>query len=251
MENKIVFVAREGLAIRNIGGQFTTFSGAGSVTAVLEGLKATLATIPTNVEGLAQEFITVYLPDIMNGLLSNSIGLYLRTGKTSSGRVIDQAELNLYVEVFNMLTERSLNVRLYNVKFVSKDDTVTKTLIKNTWAVLDREERKLLMSARVNAGAMVGVGAQVNTQQPSPEMIAMQQQMAMMQQMMQGVMSMLGGQMTNGQMPAMTPAMPTATTTATTTPDLGQPTALDINLGATTATATTETPAVAEYEPEF
>ena len=33
--------------------------------------------------------------------------------------------------------------------------------------------------------AGIGVAPQVTTQQPSPEMIAMQQQMAMMQQMMQ------------------------------------------------------------------
>lgn len=250
MEKKIVFVVREGLAVRNMDGQFTTFNGVGSVTAVLEGLKATLATIPTNAEGLAQDFVTIYVPDVMNGLLSNSIGLYLRNGKTASGKVIDKAELDLYVEVFNMFAERNFNVRPYNLKFVAKDDAVTKALIKNTWASLDREERRIMLAGRAGLG-QASAQPQVGTQQPSPEMIAMQQQMAMMQQMMQGVMSMLGGQMTNAQMPAMTPAMPTATTTATTTPDLGQPTALDINLGATTATATTETPAVAEYEPEF
>ena len=264
MEKKIVFVVREGLAVRNMDGQFTTFNGVGSVTAVLEGLKATLATIPTNAEGLAQDFVTIYVPDVMNGLLSNSIGLYLRNGKTASGKVIDKAELDLYVEVFNMFAERNFNVRPYNLKFVAKDDAVTKALIKNTWASLDREERRIMLAGRAGLG-QASAQPQVGTQQPSPEMIAMQQQMAMMQQMMQGVMSMLGGQMTNMNMTmpqatATTPVAPVApaaaaaTATETVTPDLGAPTTLNVDLSAGVTPVDPVTPesiAVVEYEPEF
>lgn len=259
MEKKIVFVVREGLAVRNMDGQFTTFNGVGSVTAVLEGLKATLATIPTNAEGLAQDFVTIYVPDVMNGLLSNSIGLYLRNGKTASGKVIDKAELDLYVEVFNMFAERNFNVRPYNLKFVAKDDAVTKALIKNTWASLDREERRIMLAGRAGLG-QASAQPQVGTQQPSPEMIAMQQQMAMMQQMMQGFMSMMGGQMPNMNMtmqqaPATTPVAPTtATATETVTPDLGAPTTLNVDLSAgvtPVAPVTPESIAVVEYEPEF
>lgn len=257
MENKIIFVVREGLVVRNISGQYTTFNGVGSVVALLNGLKETLATIPTNAQGLAADFTTIYLPDTMNGLLSNSIGLYLRNGKTASGKVIDEAELNLYVEVYNLLTERNFNVRLYNLKHVSKDDAVTRTLIKNTWAVLDREERKLLMSAR----AGVGIGAAqpaINAGQPTPEMIAMQQQMAMMQQMMQQMM-MMNGQAMQGQMPMMNMQMPVApvqpVAQETITPDLGAPTALNVDLGQTpvvnNVTPDATAPAVEEYEPEF
>lgn len=254
MEKKIVFVVREGLAVRNVEGNFKTYSGVGSVTAVLEGLKETLLTIPTNASGLAQDFITMYVPDVMNGLLSNSIGLYLRNGKTASGKVIERAELDLYVEVHNLLAERSFNVRLYNLKYVSKDDAVTKALIKNTWAALDREERKIMLAGRAN---VAGVAPQVTTQQPSPEMIAMQQQMAMMQQMMQGFMSMMGGQMPNmtmPQAPATTPVAPVTTTAPVAgTENLGQPTTLNIDLGATTTSETTTpvAPVVEEYEPEF
>ena len=260
MEKKIVFVVREGLAVRNMDGQFTTFNGVGSVTAVLEGLKATLATIPTNAEGLAQDFVTIYVPDVMNGLLSNSIGLYLRNGKTASGKVIDKAELDLYVEVFNMFAERNFNVRPYNLKFVAKDDAVTKALIKNTWASLDREERRIMLAGRAGLG-QASAQPQVGAQQPSPEMIAMQQQMAMMQQMMQGFMSMMGGQMPNmtmPQAPATTPVAPVASTTATATetvtPDLGAPTTLNVDLSAgvtPVAPVTPESIAVVEYEPEF
>ena len=258
MEKKIVFVVREGLAVRNVEGNFKTFSGVGSVTAVLEGLKETLLTIPTNAEGLAQDFITMYVPDVMNGLLSNSIGLYLRNGKTASGKVIEKAELNLYVEVHNLLAERSFNVRLYNLKYVSKEDGVTKALIKNTWAALDREERKIMLAGRAN---VQGVAPQVASSQPSPEMLAMQQQMAMMQQMMQGFMSMMGGQMPQmpnmGVAPATTSVAPTTTAPVTTpiagTENLGQPTTLNIDLVATTTPETTTpvVPVVEEYEPEF
>ena len=264
MEKKIVFVVREGLAVRNIEGNFKTFNGVGSVTAILEGLKETLSNIPTNAEGLAQDFITIYVPDVMNGLLSNSIGLYLRNGKTASGKVIEKAELNLYVEVHNLLAERSYNARLYNLKYVSKEDGVTKTLIKNTWSALDREERKIMLAGRANAG--IGVAPQFNTQpqQPSPEMIAMQQQMQMMQQMMQGFMSMMGGQMP--QMPNMNmqaqettvPTTPVAPVSPVTTLDIenntqatqvesfGAPTTLNVDL-----TKTPQAPVVEEYEPEF
>lgn len=248
MEKKIVFVVREGLAVRNVEGNFKTFSGVGSVTSVLEGLKETLLTIPTNAQGLAQDFITIYVPDVMNGLLSNSIGLYLRNGKTTSGKAIDKAELDLYVEVHNLLTERSFNVRLYNLKYISKDDTLTKTLIKNTWASLDREERRIMLAGRANA---IGVAPQVNSQ-PSPEMLAMQQQMQMMQQMMQGFMSMMGGQMPNMTMPLNTATQQTTETVAV-TENLGAPTSLNISMDLTTPQAETapQVTVVEEYEPEF
>ena len=267
MEKKIVFVVREGLVVRNVEGNFKTFSGVDSVVTMLNALKETLQTVPTNASGLAQDFITIYVPDMMNGLLSNSVGLYLRNGKTASGKVIDKAELNLYVEVHNLLSERNFNVRLYNLKHVAKEDSVTKTLIKNTWSALDREERKIMLSARTNAGAVAGVMPQVSNQ-PSPEMIAMQQQMAMMQQMMQGFMTMMsGGAMPNGQMPNM-PQMPVAptpaTTTVTGTENLEAPTTLNVDLTAgttpvdttpatnvTTPATTPVVPVVEEYEPEF
>lgn len=267
MEKKIVFVVREGLAVRSMDGQFTTFNGLGSVTAVLEGLKATLQSISTNAQGLAQDFVTIYVPDVMNGLLSNSIGLYLRNGKTSSGKVIGEAELNLYVEVYNMFAERNFNVRPYNLKYVAKDDAVTKALIKNTWAALDREERKIMMAGRAGLGATI---PNVQTQQPSPEMVAMQQQMVMMQQMMQGFMTMMsGGQMPNMQqqapvVPPVVPVTPDTNTTGVVTPDLGAPTSLNVDLSAGTEAAnntntTTESSAdntsantgIEEYEPEF
>lgn len=248
MEKKIVFVVREGLVVRNIEGNFKTFSNVGSVTAMLDGLKETLLSIQTNAQGLASDFITIYVPDVMNGLLSNSIGLYLRNGKTASGKVIDKKELDAYVEVHNLLAERSFNVRLYNLKYVSKEDSITKTLIKNTWSALDREERKALLAGRTN----IGVNPQVNSS-VSPEMIAMQQQMQMMQQMMQGFMSMMSGNMPTNQVPTQSPVttMPTTISTGTTdtintTQNLGAPTTLNIDL-----TSTQTEPVVEEYEPEF
>ena len=246
MEKKIIFVVREGLAVRNIEGQFTTFNGVGSVTSVLTGLKDTLASIQTNAQGLAQEFVTIYVPDMMNGILSNSIGLYLRNGKTASGKVIEKAELDLYTEVYAMLTERNFNVRLYNIKHVAKEDSVTKTLIKNTWAALDREERKIMLAGKAQVNGNVAVAS--TSSQPSPEMVAMQQQMAMMQQMMQGFMSLMGGQMPNMNMAGQVPVAPTTTqaTAPVVTPDLGQPTALNVDLGATSTEQVVE-----EYEPEF
>lgn len=248
MEKKIILVVREGLVVRNMDSTFTTFNGVGSVSATLEALKQTLLTISKDSEGLAESFATIYVPDVLNGLLSNSIGLYLRTGKTSSGKVIESAELNLYVEVFNMLKERSLNVRIYNLKFVSKDDTVTKALIKNAWAALDREERKILQAGRAGI-----VNAGVQQQQPSQDMNAM---MAQMQQMQQMMMMMMQGGMQNmmGNMPVMpnmqTPA-PVQQPTAEELNTAGTPESFTVNMSTETVPAPAPEDIVEEYQPEF
>lgn len=249
MEKKIVFVVREGLAIRNMNGQFNSFTGISSVVTVLTGLKDSLNQIPTNVSGLSEVFTTIYVPDMMNGLLSNSIGLYLRTGKTASGKIIDQAELDLYVEVFNMLNDRSYNVRLYNLKYVSKDDVATKNVIKNTWSALDREERKIMQQARA------GIGASVQNPVNNAQLDSMQQQMVMMQQMMQMFGSMMqSGNMQMPNMSAMMPTQPIVNNNAT-VESCGDPTKLDINMGATEVTDAQDAVAVGEtvtqYEPEF
>lgn len=261
MEKKIVFVVREGLAVRNMNGQFNSYRSTSSVMVLLEGLKDTLTQIPSNAKGLAQDFVTIYLPDVMNGLLSSSIGLYLRNGKTASGKLIDEAELNLYVEVFNMLNERSFNVRLYNLKYVSKEDVATKNVIKNTWSALDREERKIIQQARAGIGV-------ANSAINNSQMEAMQQQMAMMQQMMTMFGSMMQGSMMQGDMMQMPniqgmptmqsqPSQPTADVQSQ---QYGDPTALNVNLNATSEIqSTTETTTVADdasngiqpYEPEF
>lgn len=260
MEKKIVFVVREGLAVRNMNGQFNSYRGISSVMTLLEGLQDTLSQIKTNEQGLAQDFVTIYLPDVMNGLLSSSIGLYLRNGQTSSGKIIDQTELDLYVKVFNMLNERSFNVRLYNLKYINKDDVATKNIIKNTWTALDREERKIKRE--------VGIGAAVNAGANNAQMEAMQQQMQMMQQMMTMFGSMMQGGMMQGnmQMPNMQgmtmPGMPAmqpqpANNVQPQPQPYGEPTSLDVNLNATSeAQPTTETVddsanGVQAYEPEF
>lgn len=248
MEKKIILVVREGLVVRNMDSTFTTFNGVGSVSATLEALKQTLLTIKKDSEGLAESFATVYVPDVLNGLLSNSIGLYLRTGKTSSGKVIESAELNLYVEVFNLLKERSLNVRIYNLKFVSKDDAVTKALIKNAWAALDREERKILQAGRAG---VVNAGVQ---QQPSQDINAM---MAQMQQMQQMMMMMMQGGMQNmmGNMPNMTTPAPVQQSVAEATEALntaGEPESFTVNMSTETVVpAPVQEDIVEEYQPEF
>lgn len=252
MEKKIVFVVREGLAIRNMNGQFSSFTGISSVTTILAGLKETLATIPTNEAGLSEVFTTIYVPDMMNGLLSNSIGLYLRTGKTASGKIIEQAELDAYMEVFNMLNARSYNVRLYNVRYVSKEDIATKNIIKNTWSALDREERKIMQQARA------GIGASVQNPVNNAQLDSMQQQMQMMQQMMQMFGSMMQGG--NGMvMPNMTmPNMNMNNQNANTVADsLGEPTTLNVNMVAGTTQEVEQQEqvegqnGVTAYEPEF
>lgn len=260
MEKKIVFVVREGLAVRNMNGQFNSYRGTASVMTLLEGLKDTLNQIPTNAQGLAQDFVTIYVPDVMNGLLSNSIGLYLRNGQTASGKLIDQAELDLYVEVFNMLNERSFNARLYNLKYIHKDDVATKNIIKNTWSALDREERKLKREINMNAA--------VNNTVNNAQMETMQQQMQMMQQMMsmfmqagmmQGNMQMPNMQgMTMPTMPGMPAMQPQPAQPGTEpVPTYGEPTALNVDMsaGSTPQAATQEVTGtedkVEAYEPEF
>lgn len=263
MEKNIIVVVREGLALRNDNGNVTTFNSVSSVESTLMAVKSTLERVQTNAQGLEQQFTHLYVPSLLGGLLQNLVGLYKRTGKTREGNVINQSEMNLYIEVDQMLRDRSDNVRLVNLKHIRKGDLNMESLIKKTWALLDREERKLLTQAR--AGVAPQVVAQ-NTTQPSPEMLAMQQQMQMMQQMMQGFMSMMSGQMPQmPNMPQMTPVAPVTTEvqpqveTVTTTAPVGTSINIDPNaianatamLNTQENVAPTTASEVTEYDPEF
>ena len=257
MEKNIIVVVREGLALRNDNGTVTTFNTVSSVESTLVAVKNTLENIQTNAQGLEQSFTHLYVPSLLGGLLQNLVGLYKRTGKTREGNVINQSEMNLYIEVDQMLRDRSDNVRLVNLKHIRKGDLNMESLIKKTWALLDREERKLLTQAR--AGVAPQVAPNTASVQQSAEMQAMQQQMQMMQQMMANFMTMMGGQMPAGmpQMPQMNMA-PVATESVV-APVAPAPVGTSINLdpnaivnatAALNAVETTNTE-VTEYDPEF
>lgn len=229
MEKNIVLVVREGLVLRNDNGVATTFTGVGSVESLLAAVKSTLEDIQTNAQGLAPQFTHVYVPSLLGGLLNNLVGLYKRTGKTREGNVISAIELQLYNEVDQMLKDRSDNVRLVNIKHTRKNDLNMETLIKRSWALLDREERKLLSHAR--AGVIPQATA-APAGGMTPEMIAMQQQNAMMMQMMQQMMTMMPGM----QMPNMNMMQQMPTSEPTTAPIVDTDTVVEgtsINIDAT------------------
>lgn len=252
-ERNVVLVAREGLTVRNMDNAGTVFHAESSVVGLLTALIDTLENIKLDSEGLEDILTTVYVPTMLGGIVNKTIGNYIRTGCTREGNVIDPKELELYKKAFTMINQRAFNIR---VVFAPKENANIKALVKKTWSMLDREERKLLMAAKVGAVSVPVIGGV--PAQPQLDMTAMQAEMqkqmndnmmAMQQQFMTMMQGMMGGMMNPAMMQNMQMQQP-VTPVQTPEPivqDLEAPTTLNVNVVGQPA----EQSNVEVYEPEF
>lgn len=145
VEKRIAVVAREGLAViytEDKNNRSTTVQHENSsVQAGLNALEEVLKSIPTN-ENITGDFYSIYVPNMLNGIAYNAVGLYLRTEETKGERELSQEELERYVDIYQMYLERAFNCRMVNSNNISSKDTKGKNFVKSAWNALDRAEKR-------------------------------------------------------------------------------------------------------------
>lgn len=150
----LVFKGNHALALDNTGATIKKTS-TGSFLANLETLMDVLNTIPAG--EMAQEVTTIHIPDFIQGLSFGTALEYIRVGKTKSGTQLTPQEIQAFKDVYKMLADRILNVRLSLSKYIPKTNTEVLTLRNNAYIALN--------NYMANVGGNTVAGGIVQTQQ--------------------------------------------------------------------------------------
>ena len=110
-----------------------TKTGVGAFLSNLEAIKEVLSTIPVE----PSETVHIYVPDIIQGIVSGSAVEYVKTGKTANGNTLTAEEVAGFKEFYKMYAERILNVRFTQFKYIAKDNVELQNLKKKAWDTLN------------------------------------------------------------------------------------------------------------------
>lgn len=110
-----------------------TKTGTGAFLANLEAIKEVMLSIPVE----PSETVHLFVPDLVQGLVSGSAVEYVKTGKTASGNELTAEERAGFAEFYKLYAERILNVRLTQFKYIAKDNVELQNLRKKAWDALN------------------------------------------------------------------------------------------------------------------
>ena len=105
----------------------------GAFSSNLEVIKEILKTIPVE----PSETVHLYVPDIIQGIVSGSAIEYVKTGKTAKGNDLSAEEVESFKEFYQLYAERILNVRFSQFKYIAKDNAELQELKKKAWDALN------------------------------------------------------------------------------------------------------------------
>ena len=109
-----------------------TKSGVSAFLANLEVVKEILLAIPTE----ASETVHIYVPDMIQGIVSGTAIEYVKTGKTGAGKDLTTDEVAGFKEFYQLYAERILNVRFSQFKYIAKDNAELQALKRKAWDTL-------------------------------------------------------------------------------------------------------------------
>lgn len=120
----------------------------------LEELDLVLDQIPDSSDELSDDIKIIYIPGLIMALVTG-LGDYIRLGKTSSGTVISQENLDKFIEVHEKIQNKSLNlnIRTYEmcpVEFGQKAKAFITEECKDANAQKDGVTRTTNISSAVN-----------------------------------------------------------------------------------------------------
>ena len=131
----IIIVSKQNTAVAvgdNLQAPITK-SCASAFVANLTVVNEILASIPTT----PCETVHIYVPDLIQGIVSGSAVEYVKTGKTGSGNTLGEEELAGFKEFYKLYAERILNVRFSQFKYIAKDNAELQALKSKAWNVLN------------------------------------------------------------------------------------------------------------------
>ena len=131
MKNVMV-VNRKGKAVAVVPtGEPIIVEGVGSFVGI-KAINACLKDIPVE----AGETVHFYIPDVLQGVVGGAAIEYVKTGKTGTGTVLTEEEVNDFKEFYKLYAERILNVRFSLAKY-AKDQTLVQLRTK-AWNLLSQ-----------------------------------------------------------------------------------------------------------------
>lgn len=131
----IIIVSKQNTAVA-VGDNLqapVTKSCASAFVANLTVVNEILASIPTT----PCETVHIYVPDLIQGIVSGSAVEYVKTGKTGSGNTLGEEELAGFKEFYKLYAERILNVRFSQFKYIAKDNAELQALKSKAWNILN------------------------------------------------------------------------------------------------------------------
>ena len=132
MKNVMV-VNRKGKAVAVVTtGEPIIIEGVGSFVGI-KAINACLKDIPVEAAG---ETVHFYIPDVLQGIIGGAATEYVKTGKTGTGTVLTEEEVNDFKEFYKLYAERILNVRFSLAKY-AKDQTLVQLRTK-AWNLLSQ-----------------------------------------------------------------------------------------------------------------
>ena len=132
MKNVMV-VNRKGKAVAVVPtGEPIIVEGVGSFVGI-KAINACLKDIPVEAAG---ETVHFYIPDVLQGIIGGAATEYVKTGKTGTGTVLTEEEVNDFKEFYKLYAERILNVRFSLAKY-AKDQTLVQLRTK-AWNLLSQ-----------------------------------------------------------------------------------------------------------------
>ena len=133
MKNVMV-VNRKGKAVAvGTTGEPIIVEGIGSFVGI-KAINACLKDIPVEAAG---ETVHFYIPDVLQGIIGGAATEYVKTGKTGTGTVLTEEEVNDFKEFYKLYAERILNVRFSLAKY-AKDQTLVQLRTK-AWNLLSSQ----------------------------------------------------------------------------------------------------------------
>ena len=133
MKNVMV-VNRKGKAVAvGTTGEPIIVEGVGSFVGI-KAINACLKDIPVEAAG---ETVHFYIPDVLQGIIGGAATEYVKTGKTGTGTVLTEEEVNDFKEFYKLYAERILNVRFSLAKY-AKDQTLVQLRTK-AWNLLSSQ----------------------------------------------------------------------------------------------------------------
>ena len=132
MKNVMV-VNRKGKAVAVVPtGEPIIVEGVGSFVGI-KAINACLKDIPVEAAG---ETVHFYVPDMLAGITTGASVEYVKTGKTGTGTVLTEEEVNDFKEFYKLYAERILNVRFSLAKY-AKDQSLIQLRTK-AWNLLSQ-----------------------------------------------------------------------------------------------------------------
>lgn len=132
MKNVMV-VNRKGKAVAVVPtGEPIIVEGVGSFVGI-KAINACLKDVPTEIG----ETVHFYIPDVLQGVIGGAATEYIKTGKTGTGNVLTEEEIEDFKVFYKLYAERILNVRFSLAKY-AKDQSLIQLRTK-AWNLLSSQ----------------------------------------------------------------------------------------------------------------